>query len=59
MTMTTRTTSSVAPALAPTQAFFSGLLQPGQRWQYTFTTPGIYPYFCSIHPGMDGVIIVE
>jgi plastocyanin len=44
---------------APTQAFFSGLLQPGQRWQYTFTTPGIYPYFCSIHPDMDGVIIVE
>jgi P-type Cu+ transporter len=44
---------------APTQAFFSGLLEPGQRWQYTFTTPGVYPYFCSIHPGMDGVIIVE
>ncbi len=44
---------------APTKAFFSDLLKPGQRWQYTFTTPGVYPYFCSIHPGMDGVIIVE
>ncbi len=42
----------------PTQAFYSGLLQPGQRWQYTFTTPGVYSYFCSLHPGMDGVITV-
>ncbi len=44
---------------APTQEFYSGLLQPGQRWSYTFTTPGVYHYFCSLHPGMDGVIVVE
>ncbi len=43
---------------APTKDFYSDLLQPGQRWSYTFTTPGVYPYFCSIHPGMDGVITV-
>jgi len=43
---------------APTQGFSSGLLQPGQRWQQTFTTPGVYPYFCSLHPGMDGTITV-
>ncbi len=44
---------------APTQGFYSGLLQPGQRWSYTFTTPGVYPYFCSLHPGMDGSITVS
>ncbi len=44
---------------APTKDFYSGLLQPGQRWQYTFTTPGVYPYFCSLHPGMDGTITVS
>lgn len=44
--------------IVPTKDFYSDLLQPGQRWQYTFTTPGVYPYFCSIHPGMDGVITV-
>ena len=43
---------------APTKDFYSGLLQPGQRWQYTFTTPGVYPYFCSLHLGMDGTITV-
>ncbi len=43
----------------PTTLFYSGTLQPGQRWQYTFTTPGVYPYFCSIHPGMDGTITVQ
>lgn len=25
----------------------------------TFMQPGVYPYFCSVHPGvMDGVIVV-
>ncbi len=43
---------------APTKDFYSGLLQPGQRWQQTFTTPGTYAYFCSLHPGMDGIITV-
>jgi P-type Cu+ transporter len=43
---------------APTKDFYSGLLQPDQRWSYTFTTPGVYPYFCSLHPGMDGTITV-
>ena len=43
---------------APTKDFYSGLLQPGQRWQYTFTTPGVYHYYCSLHPGMDGIITV-
>jgi len=43
----------------PTTQFFSGTLAPGQQWSYTFTTPGVYPYFCSIHPGMDGEITVQ
>ncbi len=43
---------------APTQEFYSGILQPGQRWQYTFTTLGVYHYFCSLHPGMDATITV-
>lgn len=43
----------------PTTLFFSGTLAPGQQWSYTFTTPGVYPYFCSIHPGMDGEITVQ
>jgi len=26
---------------------------------FTFTTPGTYAYFCSLHPHMTGTIVVE
>ncbi|WP_338602785.1 plastocyanin/azurin family copper-binding protein [Sulfolobus tengchongensis] len=37
----------------------SGLLFPGQTYTLTFTTPGVYIYQCTIHPGMVGVVIVN
>jgi nitrite reductase (NO-forming) len=39
--------------------FDSGLLNQGQTWSYTFTTPGTYQYHCSIHPWMKGTVIVK
>jgi plastocyanin len=33
-------------------------LRTGGDYDYTFTTPGTYPYACSIHPGMVGQIVV-
>jgi plastocyanin len=36
----------------------SHLLQKGQSFQYTFTKPGSYPYWCTIHPEMLGTVIV-
>lgn len=35
-------------------AFLTG----GATREYTFATAGIYPYHCSLHPGMAGVVIV-
>lgn len=29
------------------------------KFTFTFTTPGTYKYFCSIHPHMVGVIVVK
>ncbi|MHB8576521.1 MAG: cupredoxin domain-containing protein, partial [Dehalococcoidia bacterium] len=43
----------------PTGLFDSGLLTPGHRFSYTFTRPGVYQYFCSLHPGMSGTITVK
>jgi plastocyanin len=31
---------------------------PGKSVSYRFTRPGIYPYFCYVHPGMVGAVVV-
>ena len=33
-------------------------LDPGSRFSATFERPGLYPFACTIHPGMSGVIVV-
>ena len=43
----------------PTGDFNSGLFKSGQSWTHTFTKPGVYNYFCTIHPWMEGVISVK
>ena len=43
-----------------TQGLFdSGSLAPGATFEHTFTAAGTYPYHCSIHPTMTGVIVVN
>ena len=39
--------------------FGSGRLQRGGSYQHTFTEPGTYDYFCSMHPSMVGQVVVE
>ena len=39
-------------------AFTSPLFGQGETFSFTFTAPGEYPYVCSIHPGMEGKILV-
>jgi Copper binding proteins, plastocyanin/azurin family len=43
----------------PNGLFDSGSFRPGQSWTHTFTRPGTFTYFCTIHPWMDGVVIVQ
>jgi len=38
--------------------FDSGLLEPGKFFYVTFPEKGEYPYFCIIHPWMEGKVIV-
>jgi len=40
-------------------SFDSGLMQPGQIYVHTFTTPGTYQYHCQIHAWMNGTVIVS
>jgi plastocyanin len=42
-----------------TKLFKSKTLDTDDHYSFTFTTPGVYEYFCSLHPHMTGVIVVE
>lgn len=39
--------------------FRSAALDTDDKFSFTFTTPGSYPYFCGLHPMMTGSIVVE
>src|SRR5579872_3332766 len=39
--------------------FKSKALDTDEQFTYTFTKPGTYSYFCSIHPKMTGTIVVQ
>lgn len=41
-----------------TGIFDSGLIQPYANFTYTFTTPGVYPYYCKVHLTMNGTVTV-
>ena len=38
--------------------FSSGAIGPGQTYTHSFTTPGVYEYYCSYHPWMVGTVTV-
>ena len=42
-----------------TKIFKSGALDTEDKFSFTFTTPGTYEYFCSLHPHMTGTVVVE
>jgi plastocyanin len=44
---------------AQDKAFTSDALDTGASYSHTFTTPGVYAYYCAIHPVMTGQIIVQ
>jgi hypothetical protein len=52
-------TVTAGSANEPGDAFDSGNLSPGQTYEATFEDPGSYNFFCTLHPQMNGRIIVE
>ena len=43
----------------PDGLFDSGHIDPYEMFSYTFDEPGMYPYYCTLHPWMAGQIKVE
>ena len=49
---------TVTDAAIP-HAFKSAPLDTGETANFTFTKPGTYAYFCSLHPHMQGTVVVQ
>ena len=45
--------------VADDKTFKSRVLDSDERFSFTFTKPGEYGYFCSLHPHMTGKVIVK
>ena len=41
------------------KVFKSKVLDTDEKFSFTFTKAGEYPYFCSIHPKMTGKVVVQ
>jgi plastocyanin len=41
------------------KSFKSKVMDTDEEFTYTFSKPGTYVYFCSIHPKMTGKVVVQ
>lgn len=45
--------------VAEDKSFKSKVMDTDESFTYTFSKPGTYTYFCSIHPKMTGKVVVQ
>jgi len=41
------------------KTFKSKVMDTDEKFSFTFTKPGTYTYFCSVHPKMTGTVVVK
>ena len=41
------------------RSFHSGALDTSGKFAFTFAKPGVYAYFCALHPHMTGQVVVK
>jgi plastocyanin len=60
-TTVTWTNADDAPhtVVSTTKLFKSGALDTTDKFSFKFATPGTYEYFCSLHPHMTGIVVVQ
>ena len=58
-TVTWENTSSVLHTVTSEDGLFDEELPPDATFSFVFDVPGTYDYVCTLHPGMEGTIIVE
>lgn len=51
---------SITHTVTSKEDFFdSGNIEQGDSYSYTFEKPGTYNYYCTIHPSMEGKVVVK
>jgi len=46
-------------AVSTDGVFKSKVMDTDEKFTYTFTKAGTYPYYCTIHPKMTGKVVVQ
>ena len=46
-------------AVSTDGVFKSKVMDTDENFSYTFTKPGTYSYYCSVHPKMTGQVVVK
>jgi plastocyanin len=46
-------------AVSTDGVFKSKVMDTDEKFSYTFTKAGTYPYYCTIHPKMNGQVVVK
>ena len=54
----THTVTAITESEENVALFDSGLFASGKSFSHTFTEIGDYPYYCIVHPWMEGTVIV-
>jgi len=52
------TATSGTPTDGPSGVFDTSVIMAGGSFSFTFDEAGTYPYFCAVHPWMQGTVIV-
>ncbi len=52
------TVTAGGAADGPSGVFDSSLFMAGTTFSHTFESAGEFPYFCMVHPWMNGIVIV-
>ena len=59
-TVTWTNRDDIPHTVVSTDGLFKSKVQDtDEKFSYTFTKAGTYPYFCSVHPKMTGKIVVQ
>ncbi|MFB5602863.1 MAG: PEFG-CTERM sorting domain-containing protein [Candidatus Nitrosomaritimum aestuariumsis] len=53
------TVTGGSAADGPSGVFDSGLFMAGTTFEHKFEATGEFPYFCMVHPWMEGIVVVQ